>query len=271
MHRQKTKITYSSLKLVVATFLLIFFLGPIIWVIWGASRGAEVGFTFANYDRLITYGEGLPRYLLNTLILVSITVVVSLIVSLMAGYAFARLTFLGKNTLFLGILAILMVPHASLLIPLFIWLNKLHLINNLVGLALVMVMYQMPFSVYMMRNTFESIPKELDEAAIMEGANTYTLLTRILIPLALPGVITVGLYAFLAAWNEFITALVLLNDASKFTLPLALVNLVRGDFGSIDFGALQAGIVVSALPCILLFFLLQRYFMTGSTGGAIKG
>lgn len=123
----------------------------------------------------------------------------------------------------------------------------------------------------MMRNTFAAIPKEIDEAASIDGASSYKLLTRVMVPLALPGLITVGLYAFLAAWNEFITALVLLNDAAKFTLPLALVNLIRGDFGSIDFGALQAGIVVSALPCLGLFFLLQRYFMAGYTGGAIKG
>jgi multiple sugar transport system permease protein len=259
------------IKLLLAIFALIFFVGPIIWVLWGASRGGEANFTTENYTRLIGYGEGLGRYILNTLIVVIITVVGSVFVSTLAGYAFARLNFFGKNAIFFGILAILMVPHASLLIPLFLWLNELKLINSLFGLSLVMIMYQMPFSIFMMRNTFAAIPKEIDEAASIDGASSYKLLTRVMVPLALPGLITVGLYAFLAAWNEFITALVLLNDAAKFTLPLALVNLVRGDFGSIDFGALQAGIVVSALPCLGLFFLLQRYFMAGYTGGAIKG
>lgn len=265
------KLPAKSAKSIVGVIALTFFVGPIIWVIWGASRGADVGFTMENYNRLITYGEGLPRYIINTLIVVVLTVFGSLLTSVLAGYAFARLNFKGKDLLFFAILSILMVPHASLLIPLFLWLNELKLINNLGGLALVMVMYQMPFSVYMMRNTIEAIPRELDEAASIEGASNFMILRKILLPLSLPGVITVGLYAFLAAWNEFITALVLLNDAAKFTLPLALVNLVRGDFGSIDFGALQAGIVVSALPCIALFFVLQRYFMAGYTGGAIKG
>ena len=259
------------IKLTPAIMALVFFVGPITWVLWGASRGAEANFTFANYSRLVEYGEGLGQYVINTLIVVVITVVGSLFISTLAGYAFARLNFFGKNAIFFGILAILMVPHASLLIPLFLWLNELKLINSLLGLSLVMIMYQMPFSIFMMRNTFAAIPREIDEAAAIDGASNFKLLTRVMVPLALPGLITVGLYAFLAAWNEFITALVLLNDGAKFTLPLALVNLVRGDFGSIDFGALQAGIVVSALPCLGLFFLLQRYFMAGYTGGAIKG
>ena len=164
-----------------------------------------------------------------------------------------------------------MVPHASLLIPLFIWLNKLHLGNSLIGLSFVMIMYQLPFSVFMMRNSFESVPKEIDEAAMIDGCGRLSIIFKVLLPAVRPGMITVGLFAFLAAWNEFITALILLNDGTKFTVPLMLVNLVRGDFGSIDFGALQAGIVISAAPCVALFFVLQKYFVGGFSAGAVKG
>jgi len=247
------------------------FLGPISWVLLGAFRYGEDNISFQNFSRLLTYGEGLTTYLKNTLLVVVITVLGSLLVSLFAGYAFARINFRGSKFLFIAILSILMVPHASLLIPLFIWLSKLHLGNSLIGLSFVMIMYQLPFSVFMMRNSFESVPKELDEAAMIDGCGRLKMIFLVLLPSVSPGLITVGLFAFLAAWNEFITALILLNDGSKFTIPLMLVNLVRGDFGSIDFGALQAGIVISAAPCVILFFVLQKYFVGGFTAGAVKG
>lgn len=258
-------------RFIIAIPFVIFFLSPIFWVLWGSLRYGDTSFTFTNFSRLFTYGEGLPKYILNTLLVVAITVSGSLFVSLFAGYAFNRIKFRGSKVLFVGILSILMVPHASLLIPLFIWLNKLHLGNSLIGLSFVMIMYQLPFSVFMMRNAFEAVPKELDEAAMIDGCGRLKIIYRVLLPSVLPGLITVGLFAFLAAWNEFITALILLNDGSKYTMPLMLVNLVKGDFGAIDFGALQAGIVISAGPCVVLFFVLQRYFVGGFTAGAVKG
>jgi multiple sugar transport system permease protein len=261
----------SSIKTSISILLATLFLGPILWVLWGSVRYGDSSFSFLNFSRLFTFGEGISTYIRNTLIVVLITVTGSLIISLFAGYAFDRIKFKGSKMLFIGILTILMVPHASLLIPLFIWLNKLHLGNSLIGLSFVMIMYQMPFSVFMMRNSFESVPKELDEAAMIDGCSRLGIIFKVLLPAVRPGLITVGLFAFLAAWNEFITALILLNDGSKFTMPLMLVNLVRGDFGSVDFGALQAGIVISAAPCVALFFILQKYFVGGFSAGAIKG
>lgn len=261
----------SSIKMSISILLAILFLGPILWVLWGSVRYGDASFSFQNFSRLFIYGEGISTYIRNTLIVVIITVTGSIIVSLFAGYALDRIKFKGSKLLFIGILSILMVPHASLLIPLFIWLNKLQLGNSLIGLSFVMIMYQMPFSVFMMRNSFESVPKELDEAAMIDGCSRLGIIFKVLLPAVRPGLITVGLFAFLAAWNEFITALILLNDGSKFTIPLMLVNLVRGDFGSIDFGALQAGIVISAAPCVALFFILQKYFVGGFSAGAIKG
>ncbi len=250
--------------------LIVFFVGPMIWVAWESlRRGGE--FTFVNYARLANYGSGLHTYLANTLIVVAITVILSLIVSILAGYAFARMQFPGKNVLFIAMLAILMVPHVSLLIPLYLWLNTLSLGNSLVGVSLVLVMYQLPFSVFMMRNSFEAVPAEIEEAALIDGCSSLKALYRVLLPAVMPGTVTVALFAFLASWNEFVTPLILLSDGSKYTLPLALVNLVQGDWGAIDFGALQAGVMISALPCVLLFFILQRAFVSGLTNGAVKG
>jgi multiple sugar transport system permease protein len=252
------------------TVLVVFFIGPILWVEWGSVRNGG-SFSGTNYTRLVHYGAGLWTYVANTGLVVLLTVVGSLVISVFAGYAFARLRFPGSKALFVGILAILMVPHTSLLIPLYIWLDRLSLGNSLVGVSLVMVMYQMPFSVFMMRNSFETVPQELEEAALMDGCSPRTALMRVVLPAVAPGLITVGLFAFLASWNEFVTPLILLSDGDKYTLPLALVNLVQGDWGMIDFGALQAGVVISAIPCIILFAFLQRSFVSGFTNGAVKG
>ena len=258
------------LGVIVVVVLVVFFIGPILWVGWGSMQEGG-GLSGANYDRLVNYGAGLWTYLANTGLVVLVTVVGSLAVSIFAGYAFARLRFPGKNLLFVGILAILMVPHTSLLIPLYIWLDRMGLGNSLVGVGLVMVMYQMPFSVFMMRNSFEGVPRELEEAALIDGCTPRGALRRVVLPGVLPGLVTVALFAFLASWNEFVTPLILLSDGDLYTLPLALVSLVQGDWGMIDFGALQAGVVVSAAPCVALFFFLQRAFVSGFTQGAVKG
>lgn len=250
--------------------LAVLFVSPILWVVWGSfTTGQQV--SWDNYQRLVEYGSGLWRYIGNTLIVVVVTIVGSLVVAVLGGYAFARMKFRGAKPLFVGILAILMVPHTSLLIPLYIWLDRIELGNSLLGVGLVMVMYQMPFSIFMMRNSFEGVPTELDEAALVDGCSRLGALVRVVLPAVAPGLVTVGLFAFLASWNEFVTALILVSDSTKFPLPLALVNLIQGDWGAIDYGALQAGVTVSALPCIVLFFFLQRTFVSGFTNGAVKG
>lgn len=261
--------------LLIAGLLLVMFLFPLVWSgfssIYGRTSSGVIGLTLENYERLWAYGEGLPTYLFNTLLVVGMTVAGTLFVSVLGGYAFGRFDFRGKDLLFGATLAILMVPHATLLIPLYVLLGRAGLTNSLVGLSLVLVMFQLPFSLFMMRNSFEAVPRELDEAALVDGCTSFSALRRVLLPAVVPGIVTVALFAFLTGWNEFIAALILLNDGAKFTLPVALVSLQQGDWGAVDFGGLQAGIIVSAIPCLLLFLLLQRAYMSGFTAGAIKG
>ena len=176
-----------------------------------------------------------------------------------------------RNALFMLTLAILMVPYATLLIPLYVLLNTLGLQNSLVGVALVLTMFQLPFSTFMMRISFESIPRELDEAAMVDGCSSFSALWRVLLPAVRPGLITVGLFAFLAAWNDFFAPLILINDSNKMTLPLAVSNLRGQVQGVVDYGATEAGVVVLALPCIVLFLLLQRHYVRGFMSGALKG
>ena len=168
-------------------------------------------------------------------------------------------------------LAILMVPYATLLIPLYVLLNGIGLQNSLVGLALVLTMFQLPFATFMMRISFEAVPRELAESALVDGCGTFTALLRVLLPAVKPGLITVGLFAFLAAWNDFIAPLILITDSDKVPLPLAVANMRGQVMGVVDYGATEAGVVVLALPCVVLFLLLQRHYVRGFMSGALKG
>ncbi|WP_308797320.1 carbohydrate ABC transporter permease [Agromyces silvae] len=256
--------------------LALIFLYPLIWTAISsvsplAGTNQTDGWGFGNYATLANYQAGVWVYLFNSLFVSLLTVALTLTISLLGGYAFARFRFPGKDLLFLSTLAILMVPYATLLIPLYVLLNTVGLSNSLVGVALVLTMFQLPFSMFMMRISFESIPREMDEAAMVDGCSAWTVLWRVLVPAVKPGLITVGLFAFLAAWNDFMAPLILINDTNRMTLPLAISNLRGQVQGVVDYGATEAGVVVLALPCILLFLILQRHYVRGFMSGAFKG
>ncbi|HEU5333303.1 MAG TPA: carbohydrate ABC transporter permease [Actinocrinis sp.] len=143
--------------------------------------------------------------------------------------------------------------------------------NSLVGPAAVLVMFQLPFATFMMRNSFEAIPQELEDCAQVDGCGTFGVLRRVLIHAVRPAVVTVGPYAFPAAWNEFFAALILLNSSDRFTLPLAVVAMQGRTFGSIDYPTMQAGVVSMAVPCLVLFLVLQRGYVRGFMSGALRG
>lgn len=256
--------------------LAIIFLFPLFWsairsVSPQAGTAQVHGWGMGNYNTLTHYQSGIWQYVLNSVIVSGLTVVFTLTVSLLGGYAFARFAFPGKNVLFMLTLAILMVPYATLLIPLYVLLDRLGLQNSLLGLSLVLTMFQLPFATFMMRISFESVPRELEEAALVDGCGTFKALIRVLVHAVRPGLVTVGLFAFLAAWNDFITPLVLISDSTKLPLPVAIANLRAQVMGVIDYGATEAGVVVLALPCIVLFILLQRQYVRGFMSGALKG
>ena len=256
--------------------LAVIFLYPLVWTAVRsvsplAGTNQTEGWGLGNYITLAGYQDGILQYIGNSVFVSLLTVILTLVISLFGGYAFARFQFRGKNALFLATIAILMVPYATLLIPLYVLLNLVGLSNSLVGVALVLTMFQLPFSTFMMRIAFESIPRELDEAAMVDGCTSWSVLWKVLVPAVKPGLITVGLFAFLAAWNDFMAPLILINDSAKMTLPLAVSNLRGQVQGVVDYGATEAGVVVLALPCILLFLILQRHYVRGFMSGAFKG
>jgi multiple sugar transport system permease protein len=173
--------------LVLTGGLAIIFLFPLLWSLVAsvspqASTGQVNGFGLGNYTTLYNYGAGLIRFSFNSAFVAVLTVVITIVVSTLGGYAFARFRFPGRDALFLLTLAILMVPYATLLIPLYVLLNRLGLQNSLVGLSLVLAMFQLPFATYMMRISFEAVPRELEESAVMDGCGTLAVLWRILLP-----------------------------------------------------------------------------------------
>jgi multiple sugar transport system permease protein len=256
--------------------LAIIFLSPLLWSLVAsvspqAATAQVSGYGLGNYMTLYGFGPGLPQVALNSCYLSVLTVVITLVISTLGGYAFARFSFWGRDALFLLTLSILMVPFATLLIPLYVLLNAIGLANSLLSVALIVAMFQLPFATYMMRISFEAIPHDLEESAQIDGCGTFGVLWRVMMPSVTPGLVTVGLFAFLAAWNEFFAPLIMLTDPAKQTLPVAVANLRQQTMGAIDYGATEAGVVVMALPCIVLFLLLQRYYVRGFMSGAVKG
>ena len=144
-------------------------------------------------------------------------------------------------------------------------------LNTLVGLAILHTAIQLPFSLYIMRNSFEAVPRELEEAAVMDGGSAWQVLIKVFIPAGVPAIVTVTLFAFITSWNEFLGALVLLSRASTFTLPLILATArAETSLGGTDWGMLQAGITIAMIPCIGIYLLLQKYYVSGFTSGAVK-
>jgi multiple sugar transport system permease protein len=250
--------------------LAILFLFPLLWSVW-ASVHSSGHWSLQNYTNMFHYRDGIGTYLANSVAVTGMTVAGTLVVSLLGGYAFGRFRFPGRNALFLATLAILMVPYPTILIPLYVLLGHLHLQNSLIGLSAVLVMFQLPFATFVMRNSFEAVPQELEDSAQVDGCGTFAVLFRVMIHAVRPAVVTVGLFAFLAAWNEFFAALILLNSSDKFTLPVAVVAMEGRTFGSIDYPTMQAGVVFMAIPCLVLFLFLQRSYVRGFMSGALRG
>jgi multiple sugar transport system permease protein len=230
------------------------------------------GISFDNYSEL--RGTGSSINVLHNVInsaMVSIgATIATVVIATLGGYAFAKLRFPGSNAVFFATLATFMIPFQAIITPLYIVLKDLGLQNTLLGLGLVYTTFNLPFGLFLMRNSFSAVPGTLEEAALIDGCRPLGAMWRVMLPVALPGVITTALFTFFATWNEFFAALILISDQSKFTLPVTLTLISSGVFGSINWGLLQAGVVLTMVPCIVLYLLLQRYYVGGLLSGALK-
>ena len=224
-----------------------------------------------SYARLWDYQAGLPAYLMNSLGTAILTIALALGLTIPAGFALARLPVPGKEILFVFLLMALIIPYQALLTPMFLMFVQLKLTNSIIGLAILHTTIQLPFSLYIMRNSFEAVPRELEEAAVIDGGGTWQVLTNVLLPAVVPAIVTVALFAFITSWNELLGSLVMNSKESAFTLPVILAAArTETSLGGTDWGMLQAGVTISIIPCILFYLMLQKYYVAGLTQGALK-
>ncbi len=227
-----------------------------------------------SYARLWDYQAGLLAYLGNSVWTALLTIVIALGLTLPAGFALARFPIPFKEGLFVFLLLALIIPYQALLTPMFLMFAQglpIKLTNTILGLAILHTTIQLPFSLYIMRNSFEAVPRELEEAAVIDGGGPFQILFRVFLPSLMPAVVTVALFAFITSWNEFLGAIVMMSRESAFTLPVILAAArTQTSLGGTDWGMLQAGITISIIPCVLVYLLLQRYYVSGLLSGAVK-
>lgn len=278
------------LILILAVVVTIY---PILWVLTVAFSGQQQ-LAFVNlpsdptfFDRLravlpwpaqvsvsnfvsVMTEQPFARWLLNSAIVSSLTTVLGVFLASTAGYAFSRFRFPGRRAGMMSFLVSQMFPGTLMLIPLYIIIVQwLHLGSSFTGLVLMYSTTAIPFCVWMLKGYFDTIPKELEESAMMDGASPATIFLRIVLPLAKPAIAVTALFSFMTAWNEFVLALTFMDQETKYTAPVGLRFFVSGY--SEQWGFFAAGALITALPIVFLFMYLQKYLISGLTAGAVKG
>jgi ABC-type glycerol-3-phosphate transport system permease component len=226
--------------------------------------------TWDNYA-LALEAQDIPRAFLNSLVVAIFSTALSLLLSSMMAFAFARFVFPFKETIFRVLLIGLMIPAVLLLIPQFVLAKHLDLLNSYAGLVVFYVAGSLALNTFLLRGFFETIPAELDQAMELDGAGVWTRYWRLTLPLAKPGLATATIFTFLGVWDEFTWALTILNDPEIRTLPIAIRLLAGVGNNAVQWGVVFAASAIAVIPVIIVFLVFQRYFVQGLTSGAVKG
>lgn len=226
--------------------------------------------TLANYGRVLR-GNAFRDALLTSLSVTLLTVAVALLFAFLAAVAVSRFRFRGRRSFILTLLLIQMIPAEALFISQYKMLEGFQLLNSVVGLTLVYVAAVLPFTVWTLRGFVDGVPKELEEAAMMDGCSRTRAFFTVTLPLLAPGFVATGLFAFIQAWNEFTLALVVMTDPAKETLPVWLVGFSESRSRGVDWGAIMAGSTLITIPVVIFFVIVQRRMVTGLTAGGVKG
>jgi multiple sugar transport system permease protein len=259
--------------------LLVMVVFPFYWMTVTSFKGEEQmrslvsmfwpsPVVFDNYRQLLAKTDFVAWFGNSVIVAVSSTLLATAIGTI-GAYALARLRFLGRAFMSSAVLITYLVPPAILFIPLYAEMRNLGLADSLGGLIAAYPSFTVPFVTWLMMGYFESIPEELEEAAMIDGATRFGAFRRVILPLAAPGVLAAGLYAFTQAWNEFLYALVFITDVKLRTLPVGLSTFITGDV--YGWGYLMAGAVLTTVPVIVAYIYLQRYMVEGLTAGSVKG
>lgn len=279
--RQRVKLWADIGSYIVIFFFAVIALFPFLWMLRTALAPAKESFalrpkvipsalTLDNLVRVITSPQ-VPflKYFQNSVVVSVGTTLLVLIVGAWGAYALARLKFRGQRAFGVSLLLIQMFPGILLIIPLYVILAKLGMINNFVGLAVAYTTLNLPFVVWLLRGYFLSIPSEIEDAARIDGCTYFGVLWRVVLPLAAPGLAAVATLAFVNSWNEFLIAYVLINDDGQKVLSIGLASYV--DQFTTDYSGLFAMATLTTLPVVIVFMVFQRYLVGGLTNGSVKG
>jgi len=223
-----------------------------------------------NYVRAWTRSK-MGNFFLNSVMVSVASVLLIDLIGAMAAYILARFRFFGSRAILATFILGSAIPVQLITVPLYLMFNNLNMLDSLTGLTLVYVAVSLPFSVFVLTGFFKSLPTELEEAAVLDGASEYGVFWRVMLPLASPGIITITIFNFLGVWNEYLLALMLINKTEKMTIPLGLYNLKVVQEYAADWAALFAGFVIVLLPTVIAFIFLQERITKGMTVGALKG
>jgi putative chitobiose transport system permease protein len=269
----RTLLIYGVLLLI--ALVMVF---PMLWLVSTSFKGPTENLlaappqlipqapTLANY-REVWRSNPFLQYFLNSTIVAVLTVISNLLLCSLAAYPLARLSFVGRETILALIVATIMIPFQVVMIPLYILAVNWGLRNSYLGLVLPYL--ASAFGIFLMRQAFQGVPKELEEAARMDGCSDLGIWWNVMIPATRPALVTLGIFVFIGTWSEFLWPLILLDQPERYTLPLGVARLA-GSF-SLDWRLIAAGSILSVLPAILVFVLLQRYIVPTETGSGVKG
>lgn len=281
----KHPLYYKSKKAAINTLVHIFLLTvvvscvfPLLWMVSSSLKTQETifrdtslipsQFHFENYYRAWVEG-GFGRYFLNSIFYTASVVIGIIVVSSLAAYAFSRLKFPGKNFLFYMFMAAMMIPIPGSFVPLYVLLNKLHLRNTAIGYILCMVNVGLSTSIFLLKTFFDKMPKELEDAARIDGCSKLGIWWHVALPLSKPVLAVVVVFNALNVWNEYVLALIIFDSRSLMPLQVALTTF-QGEFVT-QYPLLMAGLTITALPIIIVYILMQKYIVKGVTQGAIVG
>jgi len=275
LRRRSSQAVFAAVTLAIGLFLLF----PLVWLVTTAFKPeAEIFLTFPtllpsaptwhNFVRAVK-AAGIGTYLKNSLIAASGSAVLTTTLATLAAYGFSKFRFRARQPLMLMLIAAQMFPFAVLLITLYPMLKAIGLLDTLTGLTVSYIVFALPTGTYMLYSYFRQIPDELIEAARIDGAGELKLLVRVVLPLSLPAVVAVGIYAFMWAWNDLFYALTIISSDDLRTVGPGLMLQFFGEMQQ-DWGAAMAASLLASAPVVLMFTFLQRYFVQGLTAGAVK-